>query len=210
MVRDGVVQAEAGWEAGRNHAEQFLSVLAGIMERLGIAAGELDLIAVGCGPGSYTGLRIGIAMAEAISFTLGCRICGVDSLAALAENGAGFPGYICPAFAARRGRVYAAVYKDGAAVAPPASYTREALVGTLAELEAGPLLLLGDAAAFIGTPAALARLAPIAGRPEQNRLRGAVLARLGARDPARPARPAYLKKTEAEERRDRPDGEAVE
>ncbi|NLG84041.1 MAG: tRNA (adenosine(37)-N6)-threonylcarbamoyltransferase complex dimerization subunit type 1 TsaB [Firmicutes bacterium] len=200
LAQDGVVLAETGWQVGRNQAERFLPVLAEMMDRLGLTPEAVDLLAVGCGPGSYTGLRSGLAMAEALSFALDRAVTGVPTLAALAENGAGFSGPVCPTIPARRGEVYAALYRGGEEIIKPAPFRPEDLLSALSAWREEPILLLG------GGATGLVRL-PEAGSfrfvlppPEHHLLRGGTVARLGWKAPSRPARPLYLRRTEAEER----------
>lgn len=200
LVRDGLLLAETGWWVGRNQAARFLSVLDELMGRLGLAPSAIDLLAVGCGPGSYTGLRIGLAMAEALSFALGRPVTGVPTLAALAENGAGFPGFVCPAIPARRGEVYAALYRGGEEVMPAAPFKPEDLVAALASAAEGPILLIGGGAGSVAASPGARSLRFVLGPPEQNLPRGGAVARLGAGRPLMPARPLYLRRTEAEER----------
>ena len=200
LIRDGILLAETGWLVGRNQAGGFLPVLAELMGRLGLAPSAIDLLAVGCGPGSYTGLRIGLAMAEGLSFALGRPVTGVPTLAALAENGAGFPGFVCPAVPARRGEVYAALYREGEEVMPATPFKPEDLAAVIASRAEGPILLLGGGAGSIAASPGARSLRLVLGAPEQNLPRGGAVARLGAERPLAPARPLYLRRTEAEER----------
>lgn len=201
LVRDGEVVAETVWEVGRNQAEQFVPALRETMGRTGLAPGALDLIAVGCGPGSYTGIRIGLAMAEALSFTLERPVTGVGTLAALAGNGSGFPAPVCAAILARRGEVYAAVYDGSRELLPPAPWVPALLHRQLAELGLTEVLVLGNGSELLRAAAPPDGPALVRGRPEQDVVRGAVVARLGAERPREPAVPLYLRRTEAEERR---------
>ncbi|MGQ9778932.1 MAG: tRNA (adenosine(37)-N6)-threonylcarbamoyltransferase complex dimerization subunit type 1 TsaB [Bacillota bacterium] len=200
VARDGVVLAETGWQVGRNQAERFLPVLAELLDRLGLAPEALDLLAVGCGPGSYTGLRIGLAMAEALSFALGRPVTGVSTLAALAENGAGFPGLVCPTIPARRGEVYAALYREREEIIKAAPFRPEELLSALVAWREEPILLLGGGAAAIARMPGAESLRLVLPPPEHHLLRGGAVARLGLESPSRPARPLYLRRTEAEER----------
>lgn len=200
LLRGTDVLAETGWQAGRNQAEEFLPALAETMRRLDLAPADLDLIAVGRGPGSYTGLRIGLAMGEAIAYALGKPLTGVSTLAALAENGAGYPGPICPVLAAKRGEVYAALYQQGRVLADPAPFTYEALSARLAAAGAAEILLIGGQNALDSLPEQIAKVRLLRCAAEQAHPRGATIARLGAARPGEPVLPAYLRLTEAEAR----------
>jgi len=85
----------------------------------GIAPAALDAIAVGAGPGSFTGLRIGMATAKGIAFAANRPLWAVSSLAALADDAArelGEPRAICAALDARRGEVFAGLFREGIAL----------------------------------------------------------------------------------------------
>lgn len=77
---------------------------------------DVGQIAVGAGPGSYTGIRIGVAAVKAMAFSLGIQCCGISTLEGLAYN---FPadGIVCPVMKARQKLVYAAVFRFGNGVA---------------------------------------------------------------------------------------------
>lgn len=93
------------------HASELLPALASVMERAGLAWGELDALAPGAGPGTFTGLRIGFATARGLASGHGTGLRPVSSLAALAE---GIEAEQRLALIdARRGEVFAALYADG-------------------------------------------------------------------------------------------------
>jgi tRNA threonylcarbamoyladenosine biosynthesis protein TsaB len=108
--------------AGPAHARELLTAIADVMGQAGVAFGELDAIAVGVGPGTFTGLRIGIVTARSLAGSAGVPIRPVSSLAALAE---GIDAELRLALIdARRGELFAALYdRDGVVwepfVAPP-------------------------------------------------------------------------------------------
>jgi tRNA threonylcarbamoyladenosine biosynthesis protein TsaB len=100
--------------AGPAHARELMPAVADVMERAGLDFGDLEAIAVGVGPGTFTGLRIGIATARALAAARGLPLRPVSSLAALAE---GIEGELrLPLIDARRGELFAALY--GAAGEP--------------------------------------------------------------------------------------------
>ena len=78
-----------------------------IFTKVGMTPTEIDAIAVSEGPGSYTGVRIGVTIAKTLAWTLKKPLVGVSSLKAIAANGLFFDGLICPIVDARRGNVYA-------------------------------------------------------------------------------------------------------
>jgi tRNA threonylcarbamoyl adenosine modification protein YeaZ len=125
--------------------EKELSEKAG--DVLPAALGDLtavDAVAVGLGPGSFTGLRVGLAAAKALAYAKKLPIAGVSSLRALAEGEAGL---VCAATDARKGELFAQFFRDGAAQG-------EVRVVQSAALQ------LGDARLVRGTPkaSAIARL----------------------------------------------------
>lgn len=95
----------------KNHSTRLMPAIDKLMEEVNMKAEDLDRIAVAKGPGSYTGVRIGLTTAKTLAWALDIPIVGVSSLAVLAYQGRFFDGYICPFFDARRGLVYTGIYK---------------------------------------------------------------------------------------------------
>ncbi len=111
------------------HASELLPAINDVMERADIGFGDLDAIAVGVGPGTFTGLRIGIATARALAKANGLPVRGVSSLAVLAS---GMPaGSRLPLIDAKRGEVYAALFEDAEQTWPPCVTGVDALVKRL-------------------------------------------------------------------------------
>ena len=104
---------------GFTHSETLLPMVDNCLKSSGITANDIKTIAVSAGPGSFTGVRIGVACAKGISFGLTAkgiahRCVEVSSLAALAENVKNYGGYvICPVMDARRSQFYNALFKVG-------------------------------------------------------------------------------------------------
>ena len=105
-------------EPGRGHAEMILPMVDAVLREAGIALRDLDALAVGRGPGTFTGVRIAISVAQGLAFGAGLKVIPVSDLAALAQRGV--PPLqidICTIVAcmdARMGDVYWAVYEVGA------------------------------------------------------------------------------------------------
>lgn len=98
------------------HASELMPAVADVMERAGVDYADLEAIAAGVGPGTFTGLRIGIATARALASANGLRVRPVSSLAALAagiEAAAGDAPSLLPVIDAKRGEVFAAEYAPG-------------------------------------------------------------------------------------------------
>ena len=142
-LHDGTtVTAEVQWTRRRRHSSELAATVQAAFDQQGVAAGDLAGIAVAIGPGSYTGLRVGLALAKGLALGLGIPLVGVPTLDILAAPWS--PPYVdrgVPLWAvlhAGRGRLGAAVYPPHAAPDspdwPPASgtrlYTLDALVST--------------------------------------------------------------------------------
>jgi tRNA threonylcarbamoyladenosine biosynthesis protein TsaB len=110
------VLAEASHSVA-SHGAELPEAVAGLLGVAGLAASRLKAIAIGIGPGSFTGLRVGLSYAKGLKLATGCALLGIPSLdtlalTALAEISATAPPrLICPVLDARKGEVYAALYQ---------------------------------------------------------------------------------------------------
>ncbi len=93
-----------------NHGKEIVSSLKAIFDEIKWEPDDVDLIAVSVGPGSYTGLRIGITCAKTLAYGLGKPVIDVPTLDALAENVRDDVKNLCPVIDARRNKVYACIY----------------------------------------------------------------------------------------------------
>jgi len=112
------VRTEGGWseassEGKLGHAERVMGLVDFCLGQAGVARSELGLVACALGPGSFTGLRIGMAAAKGIAAGLGIPWTAVPTLDALAWGLDGFPGAVAPIIDGRQGRVYSAIYLRG-------------------------------------------------------------------------------------------------
>lgn len=98
------------------HSEWLLSSVHGLLSDAGLSAGDIDLFAIGHGPGSFTGLRIGVSVVKGLAWATGKPVRTVSTLKAMAvgvgvdAEADGGPA-ICPVLDARRGEVYGAIYR---------------------------------------------------------------------------------------------------
>jgi tRNA threonylcarbamoyladenosine biosynthesis protein TsaB len=98
---------------GLEHSSRLLPSIHFLLNSLGLALADIDALAVASGPGSFTGIRIGLATAKSLAETLGKKIVSVTILEALAYRVRFLDGLICPLLDAQRKQVYAALYEAG-------------------------------------------------------------------------------------------------
>lgn len=161
-----------------------------------IGAHDLDAVAIGAGPGSFTGLRVGMATAKGIAFAAKCPLWAVSSLAALAygELADDPSGTVVAVLDARRGEIYAGAYRREGAALVAASDERVMPPGELTSLAPGARYV-GDAAAAYPEFAAL----PGAWERTPSAADVARLALAGARaDVLVGGAPVYIRRAEAE------------
>jgi tRNA threonylcarbamoyladenosine biosynthesis protein TsaB len=150
-VSDGERVASLRVSGRRRHAEILAPAVSAVLERVGLQPADLDVLAVDVGPGLFTGLRVGVAMAKGLAQGLGVGVLEVGSLEVLAAGAldAGWPGSVLAVVDARRGEVFAARYRRGPDGDPlecraPARHRPEELA-TLAA-EESDTLAVGDGA----------------------------------------------------------------
>ena len=97
----------------RTHSQVIMPLVDEMLKKCGLDISDIDVFAVTVGPGSFTGLRIGMATVKTLAQFSKKPIIGVSSLDSLYENCALFDGIVCPIIDARHGEVYNALYKDG-------------------------------------------------------------------------------------------------
>jgi len=130
------------------HAAQLLVLAAELLDAAGLGFGDVDRIAVGLGPGSFTGLRIGVATARALAQSTGAQLVGVSTLralAAVAEPTAPAGSGVLAVIDARRGEVFAAGWRTGAPLLEQLALAPEQLARRVGE-EGGAWLAVGDGA----------------------------------------------------------------
>ena len=228
-MQDGHVLHEQASDTSREQAERLPGELAALLERESVALREIDCFAVGTGPGSFTGLRVGIATMQGLAMATGKPLIGVSAFDALAMLGgvithgargftprrAGPPGG--PLYAggatrvaawidAWRGEVFAATYEDGRDPEAPVVARPEDL---LAPFKGQATVFIGDGAsrnrelirATLGDAAGLTGpLDPLLAGAMATLAAGAF--RAGQRPPPHAIRPIYVRRSDAELARD--------
>ncbi len=110
IVRDGRVLYEGFVNIGLTHSQTLMPLIDDALNRAGVTLEEIDRIAVSHGPGSFTGVRIGIATVKGLAFAGNIPCVGVSTLAAIAHGAACADGVLCPVMDARRDQVYNALF----------------------------------------------------------------------------------------------------
>lgn len=111
LCEDGKVIGEYITNLKKNHSIRVMPAIEQLMRECDIKPNELSKIVVAKGPGSYTGVRIGVTIAKTLAWTLQIPLVGISSLEVLAASvGRYFEGYVSPLFDARRMQIYTGLY----------------------------------------------------------------------------------------------------
>ena len=145
IVDDGIVVAEFSVCFKRTHSQTLMPIIDRLFLTTGIKPGEMEFIACSTGPGSYTGIRIGLATAKGLALGLGKKIIPVPTLDAMAYNVFESSRRIVPIMDARKSQVYTAFYERQGCELTRVSDYMALSVSELSELLNGvPSLFLGD------------------------------------------------------------------
>lgn len=189
-VLDGdVVLAHASEAMARGHQERLAPMAQAVMAQAGIPFSRLQRIGATVGPGSFTGLRVGVAFAKGLGSALRIPAVGVGTLEALAAE---TPGLAAAIIDARRDQLYLQVFDGGQALMASDVLPVGAAAARLAELAMGrTLTLIGSGAPL------LADTAPGADVLTPEGCDARVVARLAGRRSSAPIRPLYLRAPDA-------------
>lgn len=151
LVKDGELLSQYSQCSALTHSRTLLPMAEDMLKNAEVKLSEVDLIAVAHGPGSFTGIRIGVSTVKGLSWAADKPCVGVSTLEAMAWHGLLSGGYVCPVMDARRQQVYNALFKieDG----KPQRITDDrpiALAQLADEVRSlnAPVLLVGDGAAL--------------------------------------------------------------
>ena len=110
VTKDGRILASAYQNAGMTHSVTLMPLVDAMLKNADLDKADMDLIAVAAGPGSFTGLRIGVSAAKGLAWALDKPCCGVSTLEAMAENLRHMDATVICAMDARRNQIYNAVF----------------------------------------------------------------------------------------------------
>lgn len=147
LFREGVLLGETYQNTGLTHSQTLLSMAESLMASCGVAAGDIDAVGVAAGPGSFTGVRIGVAAAKGFAWGREIPCVGVSTLAAMAVGFGAWQGYVCPVMDARRSQVYNALFRVDCGKCTRIREDRAISLRDLGEDVknlSGPIFLVGD------------------------------------------------------------------
>ena len=111
LIEDGNILGSASLSTGLTHSENLIPMINGLMSLTGKTYRDVDLFAVSAGPGSFTGVRIGVSTVKGLAFGGNTPCAGLSSLLCMAYGFTGRDGLVCPVMDARRGQVYGALFE---------------------------------------------------------------------------------------------------
>ena len=211
LLEDGKLLGESYQNTGLTHSQTIMVMAEDLLKQCGKTVADLSGIGVANGPGSFTGIRIGVAAAKGFAWGAELPCCGVSTLEAMAVSLGVWQGYVCPVMDARRSQVYNALFHVDCG-----KYTRIRDDRAISLLELGedvknlsePIFLVGDGSVLCYN--ALSEMVPGLVLPPEHRLhqRAAGVAleaermlKSGGSFPGEALVPNYLRLSQAERER---------
>ena len=149
LVQDGCLISQYTQCTALTHSRTLLPMAEDMLKNAELGIDDVDVFAVAHGPGSFTGIRIGVSTVKGLAWASGKQCIGVSTLESMAWHGVSFGGYICPVMDARRSQVYNALFeiRDGKPVrlCEDRPVSLEALAEEVRAL-ISPVFLVGDGA----------------------------------------------------------------
>jgi tRNA threonylcarbamoyladenosine biosynthesis protein TsaB len=147
LLQDGKLLGESYQNTGLTHSQTLMVMAQDMLNQCGLSVGDLDAVAVAAGPGSFTGVRIGVAAAKGLAWGSEKPCYGVSTLESMALALGAFRGTVCPVMDARRSQVYNALFVAEDGVLSRLTEDRAIALEDLAqELQTAPqpIFLVGD------------------------------------------------------------------
>lgn len=147
VAEDSTILGECVLNHGKKHSEKMMPMVARLLEDLGLTPSDLDLFAASSGPGSFTGLRIGMATVKAMAYACKKPVVPVPAIDVLACNVPVHHGLVCPMSDARNNQVYTAYYRQEGTVRHRISEYMGIHVDELADIllkEEGDIVFTGN------------------------------------------------------------------
>ena len=177
VTQDGQILAACCQNSGLTHSRTLMPMVESMLKNADLTLDGMDAVAVAAGPGSFTGIRIGVAAAKGLAFSVDKPAVGVSTLAAMARNAAFFDGLIVCAMDARRSQIYNALFEVRGGTLIRLCPDRAVALADLAEELRGdprPKIAVGDGGALCQAALTELGLCP-AGEDVHVQLRGGEL-----------------------------------
>lgn len=200
LLEDNHVLYEENTENGFTHSENLLPMIKEAFDRTGLTLSQIDLYAASIGPGSFTGIRIGIATLKAFIDVANKPSIGISSLEGLRYN-VPKQHIVCSILDAKNENVYYALYEENSPIIEPQFFSVTAMIEALKEKKVQDITFVGDGAILYQQE--LKQAFPNAHFSEENKTRASSIGKAAydhmkeKRDLA-PLTPLYLRKSQAE------------
>ena len=149
LTENGKLLGESYQNTGLTHSQTLMVMAEDVLKQCGKTAADVEAVAVAAGPGSFTGVRIGVAAAKGFAWGAEIPCFGVSTLEAMAESLGVYDGYVCPCMDARRNQVYNAVFSAQSGELTRVTEDRAIALSDLKEelkKAEKPVFLVGDGA----------------------------------------------------------------
>lgn len=149
LTENGKLLGESYQNTGLTHSQTLMVMAEDVLKQCGKTAADVQAVAVAAGPGSFTGVRIGVAAAKGFAWGAEIPCYGVSTLEAMAESLNVYDGYVCPCMDARRSQVYNALFSAEGGVLKRMTDDRAIALSDLKEELRNlnkPIFLVGDGA----------------------------------------------------------------
>jgi tRNA threonylcarbamoyladenosine biosynthesis protein TsaB len=199
VIENNEILGEITIHSKVTHSQKLMVIVDQLLKNLNTTIDTFDAIAVSIGPGSFTGVRIGMATAMGLSRAHNIGLIGVSSLEGLIHNATSFDGYIVPVQDARRNQVYTALFKNHERVTEDLAISVDELIQKLNELNQAVLLIGPDACKFVEEIDSAVNMPVVLAAPQHLNPRASSIAFIAQHQSITGGiKPNYVRKSQAE------------